>query len=119
MKKYFILLLIICPALAFSGSPEITQKYLVGEWDIVGIKQGGEGDFQSPLQSAKWEFTEDGKFKEMLGENGAQIHWNYEVENDEIRTSFGGMAFSWKILEQMENVMVVKHHLGVFKVERK
>lgn len=117
-RSIVTILLLVLSFSSYSESVDESSKAIVGVWDVVALKAGGQGEFTAPLQPAKWEFTENGKFLEKLGSGRAQINWNFKVENGNIKISFRSLKFSWKIISQNENELVVNHHLGIFKVKR-
>jgi len=91
---------------------------LIGSWSVVALKPGGQGEFVPPLQPGKWEFTNDGKLKEELGNHGATIIWKYTTTGKDVMISAGSLAFKWKVISINNKEMIVNHHLGVFKVKR-
>lgn len=119
VRKFLLIITLVVPALSLAAPAKDIGKYLVGKWEVEGIKETGSNSFHPPRHPVKWEFTAKGDLIEELGKNGAKIHWQYHVVGRDIKVQLGNMAFSWRILTMEDNMMLVRHQLGLFKVKRK
>ena len=117
MKKIIIGAIAICFSfLVTAQAAEIDNAYLLGTWNIKGIKANEADEYRPPLQPGKLQFTVKGKMIETLGNNGAQIPWRYSTDGENIHTQFASIKKSWKIISAEDKVLIINHHLGIFKL---
>lgn len=118
LRKVLCICLLFVPLFAHAATSAEISKYLIGKWQVESIKKENSTEYHPPKRPMKWEFTKNGILIEELGASGAKVKWHYHVDEDEIKTQLGSMAFSWKVLSMQPKLMLIKHQLGVLKVKR-
>jgi len=117
-RNILFLFVLLLPLLTYAAPAGAINHYLLGKWRVESIKEQGESGYHPPRHSIKWEFTRRGELIEELGKSGSKIHWRYHVIGRDILVQLGGMRFSWRILSMKGKKMLIRHQLGLFKVER-
>jgi hypothetical protein len=117
-RNILFIFVLLLPLLAYAAPAGAINHYLLGKWRVESIKEQGDSSYHPPHHPVKWEFTRNGDLIEELGKTGAKIHWHYRVVGRDIKVQLGRMRFSWRIISMKDKKMVIRHQLGLFKVER-
>lgn len=118
LRRFLVVVVLLVPVYTQADNTVQLSEYVIGKWNVEGVKKDNSNVFQPPKHSMHWEFTRDGKLIEELGKSGAKVEWRYRIVGHNIKVQLGSMAFTWSVLGTEPNIMLVKHQIGTLKVIR-